>query len=355
MPVIRAATTGLPPHRVTQEMAKQFARDIFSNSFPDIERLLPLFDNAGVETRYISQPISWYRQEHSFSEKNRLFVERAIDLCVETINKLLEAEKLAATDIDYIIFVNSTGLATPSIDAHLINRLKMKKQIRRTPIWGLGCAGGAAGLAHAYHHALGHPGDRVLLVAVELCGLTFLADDYSKSNLVASALFGDGAAAVLIEGDKVNSTDRSQPSLKIIGSRSTLYPDSLDVMGWHVVDKGLQVLFAQRIPDIVEKHVAGDLTAFLVEHELSLGDISHFLIHPGGTKVLNAYKVALGLDDKAMALCRDVMKNYGNMSSVTVLFVLEQFLAGNSTAGEYAILSALGPGFCSESLLLCAS
>lgn len=336
-------------------MAKQFARDIFSDSFPDIERLLPLFDNAGVETRYTSEPFSWYSQEHSFSEKNRLYVERATVLCAETINELLIRQELSAADIDYIIFVNSTGLATPSIDAHLINRLNMNKQIRRTPIWGLGCAGGAAGLAHAYHHALGHPGDRILLVAVELCGLTFLADDYSKSNLVASALFGDGAAAVLIEGDEVNTTDNSQLSLEIIGSRSTLYPDSLDVMGWHVVDKGLQVLFAQRIPDIVEKHVTGDLTAFLAEHNLSLNDIASYLIHPGGTKVLNAYKVALGLDDKAMALCREVMKNYGNMSSVTVLFILEQFLAGNSASGEYAILSALGPGFCSESLLLRAS
>jgi len=145
MPVIRAVTTGVPAHRVTQAMAKQVARDLFAKSFPNIERLLPLFDNAGVETRYASQPLSWYTEPHSFSEKNSLYVERATELCVETIQKLFTAEKLSATDIDYIIFVNSTGLATPSMDAHLINRLNMKKQIRRTPIWGLGCAGGAAG------------------------------------------------------------------------------------------------------------------------------------------------------------------------------------------------------------------
>jgi len=209
------------------------------------------------------------------------------------------------------------------------------------------------GHTHAYHYALGHPHHRVLLLALELCSLTFLADDYSKSNLVATALFGDGAAAVIIEGDEVARNSKSNVQLRITGSKSKLYPDSLDVMGWHVVDKGLQVMFAQRIPQIVRENSSDDMAEFLKDYGLKIGDISYYLLHPGGTKVLKAYQLALGLDDDGLSFSREVIREYGNMSSVTVLFVLEKFLASRKPkAGENIIVSALGPGFSSETLLL---
>jgi alkylresorcinol/alkylpyrone synthase len=224
----------------------------------------------------------------------------------------------------------------------------LRRNVRRTPIWGLGCAGGAAGLAHAFHHALGHPEQRTLLVATELCGLTFDGSDMSKSNLVASALFGEGAAAALVVGDKISATGPA-----IVDSRSCFYPDSLDVMGWNVTNTGLQVVFARRIPDIVTARASDDLGAFLAVHELSFDDIDTLLFHPGGTRVIEAYEQALGLEPERLDLCRGVLRDYGNMSSVTVLFVLERCLQEQRLpAGGFGLVSAMGPGFCSESLLL---
>ncbi|MCP4684557.1 MAG: hypothetical protein GY867_03815 [bacterium] len=262
------------------------------------------------------------------------------------VEQLLEENNLRPDQIDYVICINTTGLATPSIDTRLINLLGFRPSVRRTPVWGLGCAGGAAGLSLAYHHAPGHQDQRILLVAAELCGLTFLADDFSRSNLVATALFGEGAAAALITGDDVPT-----PGLEILGTRCRFYPDSLDVMGWSVVSSGLQVVFAQRIPSIVEANAAEDIGAFLKEYGLDLGDIDQFLVHPGGTKVIEAYESALNLNNGHLDLARGVLRDFGNMSSVTVLFVLERYLTEcGFDCGGHGLISARGPGFCSESL-----
>lgn len=345
---ITAIATTVPPYKVSQQEAKSFAEGIFSNSNLDIKRLLPLFDHSGIETRYFSCPIDWFGKPHSLAEKNEIYIESATRLTLAATIKVLHEADCRPEEIDYIIYINTTGLATPSIDARIINHLRLKKDIRRTPIWGLGCAGGAAGLAHAHHYLLGHPRDKVLLVAAELCGLTFVLDDGSKSNLVASSLFAEGAAAVLLSGDEVEAE-----GVDIVDTQSRFYPDSLDVMGWNVVSKGLQVVFAKRIPDIVEKTAFPDLTAFLSRHQLTLEDIRQYIFHPGGRKVIEAYEKALNLHNGKLELCRDVLRDFGNMSSVTVLFVLERYLEnfGNDHGG-YGLMSALGPGFCSESLLL---
>ena len=348
MPYINAIETIVPEHRVDQDTAREFAGRHYGARVPDIDRLLTVFDNAGISTRYFSTPLDWFGAPHSLSERNRLYINNATELCCRAAAGLLKRESLEPSQIDYLIYVNTTGLATPSIDARIINRLRLRSNVRRTPIWGLGCAGGAAGLSHAYHHALGHPGERVLVVAAELCGLTFLADDFSKSNLVASALFAEGAAAVLVTGDNV-----SEGGVEIIDSRSTFYPDSLDVMGWNVVDRGLQVVFARQIPRIVSDNAREDFEAFLSDNGLSLDDISAFLLHPGGTKVLEAYQRALGLNGDSLSTSRTVLREFGNMSSVTVLFVLERYLFGTGqTKSGNLLVSALGPGFCSETLLL---
>ncbi len=352
MPKIISVVTSLPPHQVSQKQARELACKIFSKGSLNLERLLPVFDHAGIDFRYFSCPIDWFGVDHSPEEKHKIYIESATRLSAEASTEALKQAGLSAADIDYIIYVNTTGLATPSIDSRLINILGLRDTIHRTPIWGLGCAGGAAGMSHAYHYLLGHPGSKVLLVAAELCGLTFIADDYSKSNLVATALFGDGAAAVILAGDGCH-----EKGTEILATHSRFYPDSLDVMGWNVVSKGLQVVFTRRIPEIVRQHARADLAQFLEGHDLTLDDIGHYIVHPGGVKVIEAYEHALNLSNGQFDLARGILRDYGNMSSVTVLFVLQRFLQNRANGGagcgnEWALMSALGPGFSSESLLL---
>jgi alkylresorcinol/alkylpyrone synthase len=348
MPRISGVSTAVPPYRVSQEEAKEFAERVFAPHISDIRRLLPLFDHTGIKSRYFSEPMEWFDTEHSLDEKNGDYINSATELGAKCVKALLKKTATKPEQIDYIIYINTTGLATPSIDARLINVLNLRHDIRRTPIWGLGCAGGAAGLSHAYHYLLGHPDHRVLLVAVELCGLTFLRDDFSKSNLTACALFGEGAAAVLICGDDLKA---SGP--EIIATQSTFYPDSLRVMGWNIVSSGMQVVFDKRIPDIVAANAANELTSFLAKNNLRQDQIRRFLYHPGGMKVIQAYEAAYQTNGTGFELSRDVLRDYGNMSSVTVLFVLARYLdmPAEEEAG-YTVVSALGPGFCSESLLL---
>ncbi|HWR82819.1 MAG TPA: 3-oxoacyl-[acyl-carrier-protein] synthase III C-terminal domain-containing protein [Candidatus Deferrimicrobium sp.] len=348
MPKVCAVTTAVPPHKITQAQAQEFARAVFGARIPNFDGTLQTFQNSGIETRYFSMPVEWFAKQHSFPEKNEAYLASAVELSGRAASDLLREARVEPSEIDYVIYVNTTGLATPSIDAHLINLLGLRPDVRRTPIWGLGCAGGAAGLSQAYHYALGHPDELVLVVAAELCGLTFMRDDYSKSNLVATALFGEGAAAVLIAGDE-NKAD----GLPVIATQSRFFPHSLDVMGWNVVSEGLQVVFAKRIPDIINQSAKDDFAHFLSKYNLTLDDISAFLFHPGGRKVLEAYQTTLGLSDDRMALSRDILRDYGNMSSVTVLFVLKRYLEQFGVGrGGYGLISALGPGFCSESLLI---
>ena len=348
MPKLAGVATALPPYRIEQATAREFARRFFGGHIPRIERLLPVFDHTGIHTRYFSKPLEWFERPHSTEEKNRIYIEMATCLGARASESVLAKAGLEPGDIDYVLYINTTGLATPSIDARLINLLKLRPNVRRTPIWGLGCAGGAAGLSHAYHYALGHPRARILVVAVELCGLTFIPDDYSKSNLIAAALFADGAAAALVCGDEVETE-----GLEIRATQSTFYPDSLDVMGWNINSRGMQVVFDKRIPDIVRANAAGELKNFLRAHGLGLEDVRRFLYHPGGTKVVNAYEQAYGVTNGSLDMVREVLSDFGNMSSVTVLFVLARYLEQFGFGKEgYGVISALGPGFCSESLLV---
>jgi len=348
MPRLLSVATAVPAHRVDQGEARAFASHLFGSHLADLDRLLPLFDNAGIKTRFFSVPSDWFGEAHSLEEKNHIYIQSATDLGTQVSRKLMESTDTAPEEIDYIIYVNTTGLATPSIDARLINILGLRRNIRRTPIWGLGCAGGAAGLSHAYHYLIGHPGHRVLVVAVELCGLTFIHDDFSKSNLVACSLFGEGAASALVCGDDVASG-----GLDILATQSTFYPDSLEVMGWNIVSRGMQVVFDKKIPNIVLEHAASELASFLDKHQLKIDVIQQFLYHPGGTKVVAAYETAYGVNANRFEYSRGILRDFGNMSSVTVLFVIERYLTkhGLDNSG-YAVISALGPGFCSESLLV---
>jgi alkylresorcinol/alkylpyrone synthase len=348
MGIITSVGTAVPAHRVQQRRAQEFCRALFKESFADIDRLLPVFDNSLIDERYFSVPPEWFEVDHSFEEKNNLYIKAALEVGAAAIRDCLEQAALGPEGIDHFFFVSTTGLATPSIDARLVNLLKMRTDIRRTPIWGLGCAGGAAGLSRAYEYTRAFPGRRALLLALELCGLTFQRNDLSKSNLIATSLFADGAAAAVVSG-----TETGAGGPRILGSQSTFWYDSLDVMGWRINNQGLQVLFSRDIPAVVRKWVLPNLIDFLSSQGMELKQLRHIIAHPGGAKVIEAYEEALELRKGQMDFARDVLRRHGNMSSPTVLFVLKEFLrSGAIKEGEHAVLTALGPGFSSEMVLI---
>jgi alkylresorcinol/alkylpyrone synthase len=348
MPLLIDVVTASPPYELEQPTAEAFAREMFGALRGDIERLLPIFANTGIRTRRLCQPVSWYREDHTLSERNAIYVDAASELCARAGRELLERRGLRPEQIDRVIYINTTGIATPSIDARLIQMLQLSRNVRRTPIWGLGCAGGAAGLAHGFHHLVGHPRERVLLFAAEMCSLTLLRDDPSTANVVATALFADGAAAALLSGD-----DTGDKGLRLIDARSTIYPDSLHLMGWNVVSRGLQVVFDRRIPKIIEVHARAELDAFLRDHGLERSELTEYLFHPGGRKVLEAYALAFEVELGRFRWSREVLRDFGNMSSVTLLYVLERYLREHPLSRQgHAAISALGPGFSSETLLM---
>jgi alkylresorcinol/alkylpyrone synthase len=350
MSLILAAGTADAPYRLPQEDVKKFVYSLFANSGAVIERMISVFDNSSVDTRHFSAPVDWFSREHSFAEKNKLYVETALMLSELAINKCLSNAGASISDINHLIFVSSTGLSTPSIDAILFNKLKFDRHVKRTPIWGLGCAGGAAGLSRALEFTKAYPKTNVILMAVELCSLTFIKNDFSKSNIVATSLFSDGAACVLVSGSE--SKFASGGKIKLADSLSTIYNDSLDVMGWNVVEEGLRVVFSKDIPSIVRNCVMPNMMEIVQSNKITLKDIKHFITHPGGIKVIKAYEESLELGNGFMDLPRKVLREHGNMSSPSVLYVLEEFLMnGEHKPEEYGLISALGPGFSSELIL----
>lgn len=347
---ITAVGTSVPPHILKQTEICEFARHLFGDSFRDINRLLPIFRNGQVETRHFCVPLEWFGAKHTFSEKNALFQKWAVRLGVEAVKDCLAQARKSVADINHILFVSTTGIATPSIDSCIINELGMNPHTKRTPIWGLGCAGGAAGLSRAADYVTAYPHERVLLIAVECCGLTFQCEDKSKSNLVATSLFADGAAAVLIEGE--NTIQENGKQLQVIDTMSTLWPDTRDVMGWEINENGLKVIFSRDIPALVDQLLRPNMTEFFERNSMTGRDIRHFIAHPGGKKVIEAYREMLGVEPFYFSHALDILRRFGNMSSVTVLFVLQAFLKQGIAPEEYGIVTALGPGFSSEMLLV---
>jgi alkylresorcinol/alkylpyrone synthase len=353
-PRLVALATAVPAHVLRQSDARGGAAQLFSGALGADSRLMEVFEHAQIEKRHLCVPLEWFATDHSFAEKNALYLEHAVRLGGEAARKALARANLQPVDIDHVLFISSTGLATPSVDALLANELGFRSDIRRTPIWGLGCAGGAAGLSRARDFALADPSARVLLVALELCSLSFQFHDLSKRSLVAASLFGDGAAAVVVAGsDSEGGTRDGQRPLGLIASQSTLWKDTLDVMGWTVDGAGLHVVFSRDIPTIVRGQVRPSLLAFLERCGLGLAEVRHLVAHPGGAKVLSAYAEALELPATAFRHAREVLRDYGNMSSPSCLFVLERFLdSGEIQAGDHAVVAALGPGFSAEYVLL---
>lgn len=347
MPRIMAAAHALPPHVVPQQVVKEVVRNVFAGTVEDLERLLTVFDNSRIKSRQFMMPLEWYQKPCSQMERTRVYQQAGLALADEAARICLARAGCRPAEVDVVIFVSSTGHATPTLDAHLINRLGMRPDTLRTPIWGLGCAAGAVGLSRAHDHCLAYPAHRVLLVALECCSLTFMAGDVTKKNLIATSLFADGAAAVLVGGDL---TEGSGPS--IVATRSHLFPDSYRTMGWDFHNEGMQLVLSPKLPLIVRQELPGLLEDFLCRHNLAQHDLVHFITHPGGARVVDAYREALALSDEDLRQTEEVLRKHGNMSSVSVLVVLEQWFAeGGMTRAGHGLLSAFGPGFSAELVL----
>jgi alkylresorcinol/alkylpyrone synthase len=333
-PRLLSLATAVPPYLLRQGEVQARSMELFDCRDSAIERLLPVYANAGIDTRYACVPIEWFLAPHGWVERTRLYIDNAVELLAKATRDCLAQAGRRLEEVDWIVSVSSTGVATPTLDALLVERLGMRRDVRRLPIFGLGCAGGVIGLSRAAALARAEPGSLVLFLVVELCGLTFRAGDRSKSNIVATALFGDGAAAALIgPGD----------GLALGPSGEHTWPGSLDVMGWLVEEDGLGVLFSRDIPALVRDELRGVIDGFLARHGLSLPDIDGVICHPGGTKVVEAIEQALGAAPGTLDDARAVLRRFGNMSAVTVLFVLDRMRAA-MRPGRY-LMSALGPGF----------
>lgn len=316
---------------------------VFRERAAEAERYRSVFDNAGIQTRYSSVPLDWFEHTHSWSDRNPLYLEKATDLLQEAAQGALAAANLRAADIDGIVCVSTSGIATPSLDALLMQRLDFRRETFRLPIFGLGCAGGVLGLARAARLAQAAPDEHILFLVVEPCALTFCRNDCSKSNIVATALFGDGAAAAVV------SCRGSGPRIGAAGEHT--WPDTLDIMGWGVDDDGLRVIFSRDIPLLIRERFRPVLDDFLRRQALTIADIDQWLCHPGGAKVMDALEDAVEQPRGALQHARSVLRDYGNMSAATVMFVLARTLA-NGGVGRRSLLTALGPGFTAAFLIL---
>lgn len=360
MPSVISVGTANPEHVLEQSRVKEFAGQMFGKAFPNIDRLAQAYDNAMIERRHFCVPLEWFGTEHSFREKNDLYIRHALELSRQAIEAALARAGIGPQDMDYLLFVSTTGLSTPSIDARLMEELPFRRDVKRLPIWGLGCAGGAASLSRAMEIARAVPTARILVVVVELCGLTFMPNDLTKSNLIASALFGDGAAAVLVAGEEAELPNGRPEGPTLIDSLTQTMPDSLEVMGWDISEAGFGIVISRDIPTIVHTFMRESIERILLHHGMDVEDIGHFITHPGGAKVLEAYQESLGLPREKFAHTWDVLSEFGNMSACSVLFVLDRFMReieerrkeAADPADEYGLLGALGPGFSSELLLL---
>ncbi len=335
-PTILSVGTAVPAFLMEQGELAALAPRMFDRQRSEVDRLMPVFDHAGIATRYSCVPLDWYLRPHGWAERSALYVENAVDLlCRAATDAMAEAGR-KPRDIAAVVVASTTGIATPSLDALLMNRLGLSPETLRLPIFGLGCAGGVVGLSHAAALARTLPEGDVLFLTVELCALTFRQGDMSNSNIIAAALFGDGAAAVVIGRP-------GSPGIRLGSSGMKTWPNSLNVMGWHVEDDGLGVLFSRDIPYLVRANLRGATDDFLGRCGLARRDVAGFVCHPGGAKVLDALEEVFDLAPGAMGVAREVLRDYGNMSAATVLFVLREMMARG--LGGRHLMSALGPGF----------
>ncbi len=345
---ISSAVSALPPQYYPQQVLVDAFRKHWGKRLERFGILERLHAATQVDGRYLALPLEAYPLS-GWGEANNRWIEAAVNLGQQAICGAMRQANIGPREIGAFFFVSITGVASPSIDALLINRMHLSTAMKRIPIFGLGCVAGAAGIARAADYVKAFPGEAALLLSVELCSLTVQQDDLSAANLISTGLFGDGAAAVIVSG----SESSGAPGPQIVATRSVFYPDTEYVMGWDISEKGFRIVLSKDVPDVVLANLGRDVDEFLAEYTLQRHDIESWVIHTGGPKVLEATEAALELPDGALDVSWACLRRTGNLSSASVLFVLEEVMKSRRPApGTWGVLAAMGPGFCSELLLL---
>jgi alkylresorcinol/alkylpyrone synthase len=345
---ISSAVSAVPPHYYPQKTLIEAFRKHWGTRLDRFEILERLHSATQVDGRYLALPIEKYPLKN-WGEANNCWIEAALELGEQVVCRALQRAGVGPKDIGALFFVSITGVASPSVDARLINRMGLSRRMKRIPIFGLGCVAGAAGIARAADYAKAFPNEAALLLSVELCSLTIQQDDLSAANLISSGLFGDGAAAVVVSGADLAAEDGPE----IIATRSSFYPETEYVMGWDISEKGFRIVLSRDVPEMVLRHLGRDVDEFLSEHGLRREDIGSWVIHTGGPKVLEATEQALEVPKGALDASWACLRRTGNLSSASVLFVLEEVMQHQRPErGTWSILAAMGPGFCSEVVLL---
>jgi alkylresorcinol/alkylpyrone synthase len=345
---IAGVARALPPYRYTQQEIFDALATQWRDKLENPALLSRFHQRVGVETRYLVMPFAGYANLTRWSDANCLWLEKGKDLGEQAIDLALERAGMARDRIRALLTVSVTGIASPSLDAYLANRMALRPDIRRTPIFGLGCVAGAAGIAQAADYVRAYPDHVAVLLSVELCSLTWQRSDLSVANLIASGLFADGAAAVVVAGDDVEADGP-----EIVDSASSFYPGTEEAMGWEITDDGFRIVLSPEVPAIIRAHLPADVDALLSRNQLTRNDVDSWILHTGGPKVLDAMSESLGLDHEAVSASWDSLREVGNLSSASVLLVLEEVMQNRRPApGAWSVLAALGPGFCGQLVLL---
>ncbi|HUA36631.1 MAG TPA: 3-oxoacyl-[acyl-carrier-protein] synthase III C-terminal domain-containing protein [Candidatus Binataceae bacterium] len=343
---IASVASAFPPNVYTQQEITNALKERWGDKLAKPEVLDRLHANCGVRKRHLSFTFDRYLQFKTWGESNRAWLEVAQDLGEQAIDGALKRADLTRADLNAIFFVSITGVASPSLDAKLVNRMGLRSDIKRTPIFGLGCVGGAIGLTRAADYVRAYPNENAVLLSVELCSLTIQLGDVAMPNIIATGLFGDGAVATIV-GPQAGTGP------EILASKSVFYPETEDIMGWDVSEKGFGIILSARLPDLIRARLRSDVDSFLASHKLSRSDLGSFVLHPGGPKILQAVEEALELKNCELAPSWDCLARYGNLSSGSVLIVLEEVMQRRRPVpGTLGLVMAMGPGFCSEMVLI---
>jgi alkylresorcinol/alkylpyrone synthase len=343
---IAGAATAVPPHLLTREVVKQCIGDVFSLDGMRLEAIRNVIDNSHIDQRHSVFPVEYVIEPRPLAQINIEYRQKAVELGMEVTASALARAEMSPSDVDLLITVSCTGVMIPSLDAYIATEMGFRPDVRRLPITELGCAAGAAGLGRAWEYLNAFPDRTALLVAVELPTLTFQRKDFSQANLISAVLFGDGAAGVVVTG-------REAPGPRIIASESFLFPNSLDAMGFDLRDSGFHIVLSKDVPQLIREKIKGLADGFLARQGLKLDDISAFLLHPGGQKLLSFMEAELGLTSADTEISWDVLRRFGNLSSASVLFILQESMARREMPPEsYGLLMAFGPGFTAEMILL---
>lgn len=338
--------TASPPYSVSQDEMVAEAGRVFADRFPKFVAMLPVYQHAGVRRRQLAMPIDWYLQPHDWADRAMAYDAAALELFCQAAARALEGAGMTGAAVDAIVTVSTTGISTPSLEARAMVRLGFRPDVMRVPLFGVGCAGGATGLALAARLARAEPGATVLLVCVELCSLAFQLENLGKADIISTAIFGDGAAAGVL-------STTGEGFAEVTAAAEHTWADTLDVMGWSVGRNGLRVVLQQDLPSFARREIRSAMEMMLARQGLALSDVDRFLCHPGGMKVIEALEAALSLGQGALDHEREVLADHGNMSSPTVLFILDRARAAGLP--RRSVLTAMGPGFTASSVTLLAA